>query len=195
MLAAPFSTGVGFFAFYAFQPYLLELYGDPNAYSIAGLAAAIIAGAQIFGGFAVPWVRRLFTRRTHYMILATAASVLLLVGIGLTDSFVVALVILTLWCVIAAIETPMRRAFLNPLIPSEQRATVLSFDSLMGSSGGVVIQPVLGRTADAFGYGTSYVVAAGIQALALPFTLLARREDAPSDPILANEPEEAVAAA
>jgi MFS family permease len=190
MLAAPFSTGVGFFAFYAFQPYLLELYGDPNAYSIAGLAAAIIAGAQILGGFTVPWVRRFFTRRTHFLILATASSVGLLAAIGLTDSFVVALVVLTLWCVIAAIEVPMQRAFLNPLIPSEQRATVLSFDSLMGSTGGVVIQPILGRTADAFGYGTSYLVAAGIQTLSLPFVLLARRENAPSDPIRADQPEE-----
>jgi MFS family permease len=188
MLAAPFTTGVGFYAFYAFQPYLLELYGDPNAYSIAGLAAAIVAGAQILGGFAVPWARRIFARRTHFLIGATAASVLMLAAIGITDSFVVALLILTAWCVIAAIEEPMRRAFINPLIPSEQRATVLSFDSLMGSSGGVVIQPVLGRTADVFGYGTSYLVAAGIQALSLPFAVLARRENAPSDPIKAEEP-------
>ena len=195
MLAAPFSTGVGFYAFYAFQPYLLELYGDPNAYSIAGLAAAIVAGAQILGGFAVPVARRLFSRRTHFIIVATAGSVVLLAGIGLTDSFVVALVVLTVWCVIAAIEEPMRRAFINPLIPSEQRATVLSFDSLMGSTGGVVIQPVLGRTADAFGYPTSYLAAAGIQALAVPFTFLARREDAPSDVISSDEPEEAAAAA
>jgi MFS family permease len=191
MLAAPFSTGVGFFAFYAFQPYLLELYGDPNAYSIAGLAAAIIAGAQILGGFTVPWVRRFFTRRTHFLILGTVSSVVLLAAIGITDNFVVALVVLTLWCVIAAIEVPMQRAFLNPLIPSEQRATVLSFDSLMGSTGGVVIQPILGRTADAFGYGTSYLVAAGIQTLSLPFVILARRENAPSDPIRADLPEDA----
>ena len=183
MLAAPFSTGVGFYAFYAFQPYLLELYGDPNAYSIAGLAAALIAGAQILGGFAVPLARRLFPRRTHFLIFGIAVSVLMLAGIGLTDSFLAALVLLTVWCIVAAIEEPMRRAFINPLIPSEQRATVLSFDSLMGSTGGVVIQPVLGRTADVFGYGTSYLAAAGIQALALPFAILARRENAPSDPI------------
>jgi MFS family permease len=195
MLAAPFSTGVGFFAFYAFQPYLLELYGDPNAYSIAGLAAAIVAGAQILGGFTVPWVRRLFTRRTHFLIVAVATSVLMLAAIGLTDSFVVALVILTLWCIIAAIEVPMQRAFINPLIPSEQRATVLSFDSLMGSAGGVVIQPILGRTADVFGYGASYVAAAGIQALALPFAILARRENAPSDPIIAGAADEPAAEA
>jgi MFS family permease len=191
MLAAPFSTGVGFYAFYAFQPYLLELYGDPNAYSIAGLAAAIVAAAQILGGFLVPWTRRLFARRTHFLILASVVSVLMLAGVGLTDSFVVALVILTVWCVMGALEDSMRRAFINPLIPSAQRATVLSFDSLLGSSGGVVIQPVLGRTADAFGYPTSYLAAAGIQALAVPFALLARRENAPSDPITADEPDEA----
>jgi MFS family permease len=187
MLAAPFTTGVGFYAFYAFQPYLLELYGDPSAYSIAGLAAAFIAGAQVLGGLAVPWVRRVVARRTHVVIGVTVASVAALVAIGLTDSFVLALLLLVAWCVALAFEEPMRRAFMNGLIPSEQRATVLSFDSLMGSSGGVVAQPILGRTADVFGYSASYVVAGGIQALAIPFALLARLEDAPSDPITAGE--------
>ena len=60
---------------------------------------------------------------------------------------------------------------------------MLSFDSLMGSAGGVVAQPALGRVADVSGYGASYLVSAGIQVLALPFVLLARREKAPSDPI------------
>lgn len=184
MLAAPFTVGVGFYAFYAFQPYLLELYGDPNAYSIAGLAAAIVAGAQIVGGLIVPWIRRLFARRTHVVIASIALGGVLLAGIGLTGSFVVALSLLVIWSMVAAVETPMRQAFINGLIPSEQRATVLSFDSLMGSAGGVVAQPVLGRTADLFGYGTSYLAAAAIQAAALPFALLARGEHASSDPIM-----------
>src|SRR5919199_1706254 len=51
---AMFGAGVGIYTFYALQPYLLELYGDPNAYTVAGLAAAIVAGAQILGGFAAP---------------------------------------------------------------------------------------------------------------------------------------------
>jgi MFS family permease len=189
MLAAPFTTGIGFYAFYAFQPYLLQLYGDPNAYSIAGLAAATVAGSQIAGGLIVPWVRRFFTRRTHAMILATIVSVGLLGSVGITTSFVLALVLLAAWCMLLAIEAPMRQSFINGVIPSEQRATVLSFDSLMGSAGGVLAQPALGRVADVSGYAASYVVAAGIQALAIPFVLLARREDAPSDLIReATEP-------
>ena len=194
MLAAPFTVGVGFYAFYALQPLLLELYGDPTAYGIAGLAAAVVAGAQILGGLTVPFVRRLFRRRTDALILAVLLTAILLAFIGLTDSFILALALMTAWCLVAAVEEPMRQAFINGLIPSQQRATVLSFDSLIGSTGGVVAQPVLGRTADLFGYPASYVAAAGIQALALPFVLLARREHAASDPIVGETEAEAAGA-
>ena len=184
MLAAPFTTGVGFYAFYALQPYLLELYGDPNAYSIAGLAAAIIAGSQMAGGWSVRFVRRWFTRRTDALLLFGVVGVAALLLLGLVPVFVVAVALLVLWALAAAVEEPIRRAFLNGLIPSQQRATVLSFDSLMGSTGGVVIQPALGRVADLSGYAASYVVSGAVQALAIPFVLLARREGAHSDPIL-----------
>jgi MFS family permease len=183
MLAAPFASGVGIYAFYALQPYLLQLYGDPNAYGVAGLAAAVIAGAQIVGGLIVGRVRRLFRRRTDALLLATVATFVLLTLVGWTMSFWVALVLVVGWAMIFAIESPLRQAFINGVIPSEQRATVLSFDSLMGSAGGVVAQPALGRVADVFGYGPSYVVSAVIQALSLPFIFLARRENAPSDAI------------
>ena len=66
-----------------------------------------------------------------------------------------AVVLVALWGVASAIDDPVHRAYLNDMIPSKQRATVLSFDSLMGSGGGVVFQPVLGRVADVGGYGAS----------------------------------------
>ena len=188
MLAAPFTTGVGFYAFYAAQPYLLQLYGDTGAYGIAGLAAAIVAGAQIVGGLTVPRVRRLFTRRTDALFVGGVANVALLVLIGWTSSFTVALVLLAGWGLVFAVGAPLRQAFINGVIPSEQRATVLSFDSLVGSIGGAVIPPGLGRVADVNGYGPSYLVAAGIQVLALPLVLLARRERAASDPITDDVP-------
>ena len=183
MLAAPFSAGVGIYAFYAMQPYLLELYGDEEAYFIAGLAAAIVAGAQIVGGFMVPLVRRLFARRTDVLIFTAAVSAVVLLLIGMVDSFIAAIALLVIWALSFAASMPMRQAYLNGLIDSEHRATVLSFDALMSSAGGVVTQPVLGRVADVNGYGTSYVVSAAIQVAAVPFIYLARREAAVSDPI------------
>jgi hypothetical protein len=69
----------------------------------------------------------------------------------------------------------------NGLIPSAQRATVLSFDSLMGSAGGVIAQPMLGRAADVWGYPASYAASAAIHSLAIPWLWLARRQRAGSD--------------
>ncbi|HEV2869969.1 MAG TPA: MFS transporter [Actinomycetota bacterium] len=184
MLAAPFTFGVGIFAFYAMQPYLLELYGDEQAYSIAGLAAAIIAGAQIAGGMVAPQVRRVFRNRTSALLTGLVIEIGLLALLGLTTAFWVAVGLLVLWGLTAAATLPIRQAYMNGLIPSEQRATVLSFDNLLGSSGGVVIQPALGKVADVWSYSTSYLVGAAFQLLAVPFTILAKREHASSDPVV-----------
>jgi MFS family permease len=181
MLAAPFVSGVGIYTFYALQPYLLELYGDPEAYSIAGLAAAIVAGSQILGGYAAPRIRRLFRKRTTALILGTTSSALILALLGVTDVFWLALALLVIWGLIFAADMPIRQAYLNDMIPSKQRATVLSFDSLMGSSGGVVIQPVLGRSADVYSYSTSFVFGAIFQLMAVPFLFGSRRERAAAD--------------
>ena len=113
MLAAPFTGGVGFYAFYAMQPYLLDLYGDPTAYSIAGLAAAIVAGAQIVGGLSVPIVRRFFSLRTNLIFLAVALESIILVGIGVVglnqatlgmNAFYLAIVLLVLWALTSALS-------------------------------------------------------------------------------------------
>ena len=82
MLAAPFTSGVSIYVFYALQPFLLDLYGDPKAYSIAGLAAAIVAGAQIAGGFAAVRLRAAFRRRTSAVLLATIATAVVLALLG-----------------------------------------------------------------------------------------------------------------
>ena len=181
MLAAPFASGAGVFAFYALQPYLLELYGDPTAYSVAGLAAAVIAGAQIIGGLIVPYFKKIFKLRTTALLSGTFISAVLIFYIGVTSNFWVAVVLMVMWAMIFATTMPIRQAYLNGEIPSEQRATVLSFDALMGSGGGVVSQPALGRAADVWSYSTAYAITAAITILAMPFTYLAKRTNAPSD--------------
>ena len=183
MVSNVFTDGVSIYAFYAMQPYLLELYGDPGAYGVAGLAAAIVGGAQIAGGLLVPHLGRAFRRRTSVLLTIVVLSTIILGLIGAIPQFSVAIGLLVLWGLIFAAVMPVRQAYVNELIASEQRATVLSFDSLMGSSGGVVFQPLLGRAADAAGYPMSYTYSAAIQAAAIPFLWLARRERAASDPM------------
>jgi MFS family permease len=181
MLAAPFVGGVGVYIFYALQPYLLELWGDPQAYGVAGLVAALLSGAQIAGGFLTGRIRGLFRRRTSALMVGAALSVVAILLIGLIANFWVVLTLIMLWGLLTAAFMPIRQAFINGLIPSRQRATILSFDSLMSSTGGVVAQPILGRAADVWNYPTSYVISGVISAFALPFLALARRQQTPSD--------------
>ncbi|WP_156372504.1 MFS transporter [Arthrobacter sp. Leaf337] len=181
MLAGPFSAGVGIYVFYALQPYLLELFGDPRAYSVAGLAAAVVAGAEVLGGWLAPRIRRLVRKRTTVLIISVGLAAVILVVLGFTRVFWAALALLTLWAVVDAAGVPVRQAYLNDMIASKQRATVLSFDSLIGSSGGVVVQPLLGRAADAYGYAASLAIGGVIQLIAVPFLIASRRQGSPAD--------------
>lgn len=181
ILAGPFASGVSIYAFYALQPYLLKLYGNPTAYSIAGLVAAIVAVAQIAGGLVVPYVQKLFKSRTALLLTGTVINIGLLFAIGFTNQFWMVIVLIVMWALISAAMLPTRQAYLNRLIPSEQRATILSFDSLMSSFGGVVFQPLLGKIADVWSYSISYLVCGAINAASWPFILLANREKEKSD--------------
>jgi MFS family permease len=181
MLEAPFTGGVMIYAFYAMQPYLLELYGNERAFAIAGLAAAIVAGAQIAGGLIVPHLSRAFGRRTSILMAGTGLGTAALTLLGLVPNFWIAVGLLVVWGLVFSAVTPVRQAYLNALIDSRERATVLSFDSLLASSGAVVSQPPLGRVADVWGYPLSYLCSAGIQVLSIPFFWLARREAAHAD--------------
>lgn len=175
MVAAIFSASVGFYAFYALQPYLLELYGNTAAYWVAGMAAALVAGSQIVGGALAGKIRGLVQKRTTLIICMTALSCLVLISFGLIHNFYAALVLVSVWGMTFAAVMPVRQAYLNAMIPSKQRATVLSFDSLMGNTGSVAVQPALGKVADAHSYGTSLLVGGVIQLFALPFIYASRR--------------------
>ena len=113
MLAAPFTGGVGIYVFYALQPYLLELYGDPEAYGIAGLVAAIVAGAQIVGGLVAPALGSRFRRRTSALVAAEVISVITLALIGLIESFGAVIALIVVWGLLFAASMPIRQAYLN----------------------------------------------------------------------------------
>jgi MFS family permease len=187
MVQGIFVGGVGIYAFYALQPYLLDLYGDPEAYQVAGLVAAIVAGAQILGGIAAPLIRKMFHRRTSALILTAVAGVASLALIGIVGKFYAVLGLIVVWALLSAASRPIRQTYLNGLIPSKERASILSFDSMMASLGGVGIQPALGRAADVWGYASSYTLGAAISALSVPFLVASRRQNAAADTVTVAE--------
>jgi len=115
------------------------------------------------------------------VIVASLVSIAVLVALGVTNLFWLAIVLLVAWGFVFAVSGPVRQAYLNDMIPSKQRATVLSFDSLFSSLGGVVVQPALGRSADLSGYGTSLVIGGLVELIGIPFLFASRRQNDPAD--------------
>ncbi|MGH9749004.1 MAG: MFS transporter [Candidatus Polarisedimenticolia bacterium] len=126
---------------------LLELYGRTDSYAVAGLAAAIVAATQITGGWLAPRAAKLFGRRTTLLLTGLVASVTALALLGTAPGFAAALALLAVWGLVFAATVPVTQAYINDLIPSSERATVLSSYNLLGSTGGVVVQPILGNVA------------------------------------------------
>jgi MFS family permease len=187
MLAAPFGLGIGVWVFYAFQPYLLELFGDPNAFYLSGIAAALFAVAQMIGGASVGWVRRHFSSRSSILLVQVVVGSLAVVGVGAAEwleipvGFWVAVALLAVLALGWALTGPVQQAYINEVIPSQQRATVLSFHSLMSSAGGVVFQPTLARVADVYSLGVGYIVAGCLYLAQLPFMWSVKRMGLPAD--------------
>ncbi len=173
-IAGAFLFAVMGFVFYGMQPYLLELYGDESAYVVASIAATIVAGAQILGGMSSGFVRSKFTSRTGLIAAASIVSATAVIAIGFSRNFYLVIALLTFWSMAVAVIFPVRQAYLNAQIDSQNRATVLSVDSLVSSAGGIVAQPTLGRIANGSGFGTAFMAAGIVQLGALPFLWLAR---------------------
>jgi MFS family permease len=182
MLAAFLETGFFMWAFYASQPYLLELL-DSDAVWIAGVVTAGIALSTIAGNQVVQVVSRYCGKRTTLLLAAGAVQVVAAVVLGLAESFWVALPALLVLTAGLGVIGPVRQAYLHQLIPSEQRATVISFDSMVSGVGGVGGQVGLGALGEARAVGSAFVVGGLVTAGALPLFAAVRRMGGVADQI------------
>lgn len=171
MLASCVQLGFFTWAFYAAQPYLLDLL-ESDAIWVAGLVAAGIAVSTIAGNQLVDVLSRRCGRRTTLLLGAAAVETCAAVVVGLVSSFWLALPALLLVTAASGVTSPVRQAYLHQVVPSEQRATVVSFDSMISNTGGVGGQLGLGALGESRSIGSAFVLGGLATGLALP--LLAR---------------------
>ncbi|MEM9036543.1 MAG: MFS transporter [Actinomycetota bacterium] len=161
-------------AFYAAQPYLLELL-ERDAVWVIGLVTAGVSLGTIVGNQLVSvWSRRC-SRRSTMLLAASAATAGAGVLMGLTSSFAITAGALMIIAVSMGVIMPVRQAYLHQVTASEHRATVVSFDAMVTSVGGVGGQVGLGAISDARSFGTGYVVGGAFTVLALPVLVSLRR--------------------
>lgn len=172
----------GFFlwGWYAWQPYFLDLLERDDVW-IAGVVSACFSLAAMAGTSLVGRLTGLFRRRTTILLGAAVVQTLAAVSIGLAGSFALAFAALAVYSVAAGAFAPVKQAYLHESIPSAQRATLVSFDSLVGNVGSVGGQVGLGYVSRERGIAEGYVLGGAATVFVLPLLLLLRRIDSPAD--------------
>ncbi|MGH2730556.1 MAG: MFS transporter [Actinomycetota bacterium] len=183
MIASFFQTGFLMWGFYAWPPYFLELLGR-DAVWVSGVVASLIALSTIAGNTIVEFVTRYCGKRSTLLLWAAGVSAAATVGVGLADSFWLAVVLLLVATGTMGVSQPVKQAYLHEVIPSTERATVISFDSMVGSAGGIGGQLGLGQVARAESIATGYVVGGIALVVVLPVVLLLRRLGERADAIV-----------
>jgi MFS family permease len=178
----------GFFAWawYAWQPYFLELYGS-DAIWVSGLIAALFSLAGIAGNALVGRLATPGRRRTSILLVAGAVTTSTMVATGLVRSFWVTVPVFLLGAVAGGVLQPVRQTYLHRSIPSSERATLVSFDSLVGSLGSVGGQTGLGYLSQERSVPAGFVVGGLVTVLTLPIYGRLRALREPADRITSTE--------
>jgi len=180
----------GFFswAWYAWQPYFLQLYGK-NAIWLSGVIASLFALAGIVGNAMVKRLAIPGRRRTTILLGAAAVSTATMVATGVIRSFWITVPVFLFGAIAGGVLQPVRQTYLHQSIPTSERATLVSFDSLVGSLGSVGGQTGLGFLSQERSIPVGFVVGGLATILALPIFGRLRALNEPADRITAEAPE------
>lgn len=180
MLASLVSMSFMIFGFYSWQRYFLDLLGRDLVW-VDGVISSLVGLSLIGGNLLVGPLSRLVRTRTGLLMVSAGAQAVPVVLCGLLTNFLVVVSLYLLYGVALGLAMPVKQAYLNAQIPSAQRATIISLDSMFASTGGVVGQSVWGAVARARSIGTAWV-GSGVTLLAvLPLYWIARRRDRQHD--------------
>jgi MFS family permease len=186
MFCSFFQWGFLSWGFYAWQPYFLELLGR-NAVWVAGVVAALISLSTIAGNALVDWFGRFCGRRTTLLLWAAGFQTVAAIGVGLADSFGLAVAFLLITTGAMGVTGPVKQAYLHQVIPSGQRASVISLVSLLGSAGGVLGQSTLGYLSRVRSIADGYVVGGLATVVVVPLLLLLRGRGERADVIVGRK--------
>jgi MFS family permease len=168
------------YGFYAWQPYVLELLGDPSAVWLLGVAQALFSAVGIAGNALVGRImgvgerRRDPSRVLEVTTWANATIVVCIAAVGYTamqPGWIPAGIAVALWLAFGAtygVMGPVRMSYLNEHIPSAQRATVLSLDAFFADAGASAGQPALGWVSDRSGIRLAWLIGGALIAASAP---------------------------
>ena len=195
MLASLVSMSFMIFGFYSWQRYFLDLFGRDVVW-VDGVISSLVGLSLIAGNALVGPLSRVVRTRTGLLMLSAGAQAALVVacgwlgrgvqvGLGMPSPylFYVVVALYLMYGVAVGLAMPVKQGYLNAHIPSAQRATILSLDSMFANSGGVVGQSAWGWVARTRSIGEAWAWSGITLFLAVPLYWMARRKDRRLDAI------------
>ncbi len=138
-----FQTSFGFY----FQNYY-KTFGLTNAaISIVLFVSGLL---QAITSMAIPFMEKHLGSKRIFYIISIASSFFVLIAAIMSNIFVI-IVFSVLCFILASTFYPLQSNFLHKRIPSEERATLISFASMFFSLTMIVLFPVMGLLGDWFG--------------------------------------------
>jgi MFS family permease len=167
IVAAAIQAVLVAWGFHAWQPHFLALL-ETEAVWVAGLIAGLVACSTMVGNAIVTRASAICGRRSTLLIASAAVFSMAMVGVGLATSFWVAMPLYLLSMGAMGVFSPVRQAYLHGQTNSANRATVLSFASLVSSGGSMAGQGGLGWVTRNRSLADGYFFGGIVTALAIP---------------------------
>jgi MFS family permease len=146
--------------------------------------AALAALAMVAGNALVERLTKICGKRTTLLLWGAGVMALAFFGVGAVRSFYPAVILYLIGLGSIGVFQPVAQAYLHQIIPSQQRATVISFQSLASNGGSVVSQVGLGYLSQTISIPSGYVVGGLLSLLSLPVIFAIRRLGKPADQIV-----------
>jgi MFS family permease len=192
MLASLVGMSFMIFGFYSWQRYFLDLLGREYVW-VSGAVAALVSLAMIVGNALVGRISKVIRTRTGVLAGSVAVQAVAVVGAAASGvllprpaAFFGALGCYLVYAIALGAAGPVKQGYLNAHIPSAQRATIISLDSLFADLGGVMGQSGWGYLAKMRSIGEAWLYSGTTMILGVPLYLIARRNDRKLDSFQAD---------
>lgn len=183
MFASLVSMSFMIFGFYSWQRYFLDLLGRDLVW-VDGLIAALVSLSMILGNWLVRPLSLVIGTRTGLLagsVAVQAVTAALCGALGFLlpapASFYVVVALYLVYGVALGAMAPVKQGYLNAHIPSAQRATIISLDSMFADLGGVGGQSGWGYLAKVRSIGEAWIYSGATLLIGVPLYWLARRND------------------
>ncbi len=137
-----------------------------------GISLFVMAGSFLSRKFMV-----LVGNEKRALILSQVITVIGILGASFACGPLVVLPAFLLHELGRGMITPLKRAYMNKRIPSKQRATILSFDSMIGKVGAFIGLLVGGGVAQRYSISAAWGVSAAVLAIIIPIFLKLKNGD------------------